>query len=477
MIKIFFLVKSDFKYNTYINSILLKICYFYLIVSYSQKILLTSKNDLTNIYFCNIHNIEEDLNNIKPDILIIYDFDEEYIQKIINNKNIKNIICETKLKEKLENNNIYFFEKKKEIINKILLILKDVYKYKIIENDVLKKKISSVPINNSLLKDVPSQFIKNITNYIENNNIIQKSTNNLLKININLISIIYEYKTKEEVIFNLYINNFNIIYHQNQIFNLYQNIQINNNYVYYKNTSYEIKNFIKDINDYSYDYFKALTFRKQKENINKKQDNLIILFIGNIVIGKYILHKIINYKKIEKFNLAICCKYTFTEEIQQYIKKIHNYILYSSNELGNDIVPSLLVWDDLKDKNYKNIIKIHTKSNINILSKSLDFLLTKKIDELQLLKNNDCSCIGNAYMNIKKDFFNKKLLNEHTELIKHNCFVPYSIFLTEDNVLNKVLSFLKKNYKNIFLQNMYDTNMINKEYSYVHFMERLFGYI
>jgi len=470
MIKIFFLVKSDFKYDTYMNSLLLKICYFYLIVSYSQKILLTSNNDLTNIFFCNIRNIEQDLNNIKPDILIIYDFDEEYIQKIIHNKNIKNIICETKVKEKLENNNkIYFFEKKIEIINKILIIFKDVYKYEIIE-----KKIS---LDNSLLKDVPSQFIKKITNYIENKNIIQKSENNSLKINLNLVSIIYEYKTKEEVILNLYINNFNIIYHQNQIFNLYKNIQITNNNVYYKNTCYEMKKFINEIDDYSYDYFKELTFQKEKENINKNQENLIILFIGNIVIGKYILHKIINYKKIENFNLAICCKYIFIEEIHQYIKKNHNYILYSSNELGNDIVPSLLVWDNLKDRNYKNIIKIHTKSNINILNKSLDFLLTKRIDELQLLKNKDCSCIGNTYIHIKKDDFNKKLLNENEELIKHNYFVPYSIFLTEDKILNKVLLFFKKNYKNIFLQNMYDSNMINKDYSYVHFMERLFGYI
>ena len=477
MIKIFFLVKSDFKYNTYINSVLLKICYFYLIVSYSQKILLTSKNDLTNIFFCNIQNIEEDLNNIKPDILIIYDYDEEYVEKIINNKNIKNIICETKLKDKLEKNNIYYFEKKIEIINKILIILKDVYKYEIIENEVPTKNISPQSINTSYLKKIPSQFIKNITNHIENKNIIQKSENNSLKINLNLVSKIYEYNTKEEVIFNLYINNFNIIYHQNQIFNLYKNIQINNNYVYYKNTSYEMKKFINEIDDYSYDYFKELIFQKQKENINKKQDNLIILFIGNIVIGKYILHKIVNYKKIENFNLAICCKYIFIEEIQQYIKKIHNYILYSSNELGNDIVPSLLVWDNLKDRNYKNIIKIHTKSNINILNKSLDFLLTKRIDELQLLKNKDCSCIGNTYIHIKNDNFNKKLLNENEELIKHNYFVPYSIFLTEDKVLNKVLLFLKNNYKNIFLQNMYDSNMINKEYSYVHFMERLFGYI
>ena len=77
MIKLFFLVSTEFKYNLffnkYIHSDFLKIFNFYLIANYSQKLLFTSENELKNIYFCNIQNIEEDINNIKPDILIIYD--------------------------------------------------------------------------------------------------------------------------------------------------------------------------------------------------------------------------------------------------------------------------------------------------------------------------------------------------------------------------------------------------------------------
>ena len=62
MINLFFLVSTEFKYNLffnkYIHSKLLKIFNFYLIMSYSQKLLFTSKYELKNIYFCNIHNIE-----------------------------------------------------------------------------------------------------------------------------------------------------------------------------------------------------------------------------------------------------------------------------------------------------------------------------------------------------------------------------------------------------------------------------------
>ena len=107
----------------------------------------------------------------------------------------------------------------------------------------------------------------------------------------------------------------------------------------------------------------------------------------------------------------------------------------------------------------------------------MNFLLTKNINEIKLLKHHNCSCIGYKYIHIRDDIFNKKILIENQSIIKHNYFVPYTIFLTEEYVMNKVLLFFKNNYKIIFLQNMYDTNMINKYYSYVHFMERLFGYI
>jgi hypothetical protein len=465
MIKLFFLVDSEFKYNLffkeYITENIKQNFIFYLVVDYSQKLLFTSEHNLNNIIFCNIKNITTDLNNINPEILIIDNFDEEYIKKL-NIQNIQNIICE---KNNLQNDNIYFFEKKSEIIKKILIILKNVYKYEIIE-----KYIPIIKNTKKIKKNIPNIFIQKIKNKINNNKNID---GNAFEINLNFISLITGYKTKEDILYYIYINNLNTVLHPKQLFNLFQNnIEIKNNYIYYKNITYEIKDFVQIINNFSYEKFKELTFQKIKEKNVKKEDNLIILFIGDLTIGKYILDRIQKYKLIENFNLAICCKYNLVKEV-----KIYDFdILYSSNEFGNDIVPSLLVWDDLKDKNYNNIIKIHTKSNINILNKSLDFLLNNNINEIKLLKNNESSCIGYKYINMENDIFNKNLINENKELINNNYFVPYTIFLTEENIMNKVLTFFKNNNKIIFLQNMYDTNMINRDYSYVHFMERLFGY-
>jgi hypothetical protein len=114
MINLFFLVKPDFKYNSffkkYITENIKQIFNFYLVVDYSQKILFTSEYELKNIFFCNINNIEKTLNIINPEIIIIDGFDEEYIKNI----NIKNIICK---KNNLQN--VYFFEKYSEIINNI----------------------------------------------------------------------------------------------------------------------------------------------------------------------------------------------------------------------------------------------------------------------------------------------------------------------------------------------------------------------
>ena len=59
MIKLFFLVTSTFDYNNffkkYITDNIKKIFIYYLVVDYSQKILFTAENNLTNVYFCSIY--------------------------------------------------------------------------------------------------------------------------------------------------------------------------------------------------------------------------------------------------------------------------------------------------------------------------------------------------------------------------------------------------------------------------------------
>ena len=81
------------------------------------------------------------------------------------------------------------------------------------------------------------------------------------------------------------------------------------------------------------------------------------------------------------------------------------------------------------------------------------------------------------YINIINDVFNKSLVSKYSDLLINNEFVPGTIFLTKKYVMDTMLLFLKQNYKVIFFQNMYDNNCLNKHCSYIHFMERLFGFI
>ena len=81
------------------------------------------------------------------------------------------------------------------------------------------------------------------------------------------------------------------------------------------------------------------------------------------------------------------------------------------------------------------------------------------------------------YIKKEDDVFNKLLITKYSDLLINNEFVPGTIFLTKKYVMDNVLLFLKTNYKIIFYQNMYDNNSLNKDCSYIHYMERLFGYI
>jgi hypothetical protein len=65
-----------------------------------------------------------------------------------------------------------------------------------------------------------------------------------------------------------------------------------------------------------------------------------------------------------------------------------------------------------------------------------------------------------------------------TEINNDFFFVTGTIFYTTNIVFSKVLDFVKtNNYKSYLLNNLYENNCINKDYSPVHFVERLFGII
>ena len=325
----------------------------------------------------------------------------------------------------------------------------------------------------------------------ETKHLIYSNIVNLFDIDINFIKQGYNLLdyTTENIISYVENNNYiNHIFHPKQLYNLFNDeikLLVDKNnliYVNYKNTYYKVTDFLKYIDLYDYDKFKN-TCIKEIYNNNFTENKLLLLFyIGCEKDVNTIVKKIKRYNKIEKFTIAFCIHYRLINIVIPLIKIQFstNYIIYSCNELGNDIVPSLLLYDEIinnKKYSFDYVLKIHTKTDSKFLCKAIDYLFNCNFNNLLLKKNKNSSTIGFMYINIINDVFNKSLVSKYSDLLINNEFVPGTIFLTKKYVMDTMLLFLKQNYKVIFFQNMYDNNCLNKHCSYIHFMERLFGFI
>jgi len=302
-------------------------------------------------------------------------------------------------------------------------------------------------------------------------------------------------QNNEEII--KYVKNIGIngyIYHPKQLLNIFPNIIIykfmNYLFIIYKFNIYKINDFINQfVYNSNYLDLKKQLIKQKFYNLNDKIDLLLVVFIGNEEKGIDLIHKIINFKKIETFNVSFCFNNLndtkkYTDKIKILIKKnFEFYSIYNCKELGTDITPTLLMCDDIIENfhNFKHIIKLHTKSISNQYTELTDYILSMPLDNLLEKKKDFCNCIGhpNYYINLSSDIFNNELFIKYSnELNITNSFVGGTIFYTSSVVLVQVLNFIKKNnYRSYFLNNLYENNCINKDYSPIHFIERLFGVI
>ena len=316
----------------------------------------------------------------------------------------------------------------------------------------------------------------------------KKKSINLFDIDINFIKQCYNLHdyTNEDIVIHVRNNNYiNYIFHPKQLYNLFNDkirLLVNENNcikVQYENEYYDLNNFANYIETFSYDTLKNICIREIENNNFTENKLLILIYIGSEITISNIIQNLKLYSQIEKFSLAFCINYKLTNTIVPLIKaQFTNYIIYSSNEFGNDITPSLLLYDEIINKyNFDYILKIHTKSDVLFLYKAMNYLFNAKLDDLLLRQNANSSSIGFTYIKNTQDIYNTMLNSKYSYLFKNNEFVPGTIFLTQKCVMDNVLQFLIDNYKIIFYQNMYDDNTLNKDCSYVHFMERLFGYI
>ena len=288
---------------------------------------------------------------------------------------------------------------------------------------------------------------------------------------------------------------YGLIYHPKQLMNLYPDIQIHTFYdellIKMNNKYYNGNDFVNEnIYKKSFDDLKDILIEKIVDKMNRISNSslLLLVFIGNINVGKVLLDKILKYKNIQDFNIVFCFNskttYDFFEtKIKDIFEISENYSIYISSEFGTDITSSLLTYYDISlQHNFKYIIKLHTKSIKNQFEELTNFLLYKPLEfMIKKYKTNLTNCIGNPnhYKNIDNaDPFNKILMNKYKNEINKKYFVAGTIFLTENIIFDSIIKFVKNNnYNSYLLNNMYENNLINYDNSPIHFLERMFGII
>jgi hypothetical protein len=284
------------------------------------------------------------------------------------------------------------------------------------------------------------------------------------------------------------------IYHPKQLKNFFLNVSLYNfmNNIYISTElnfqPMTIQDFLnKYLYNSSFDFFTSLLIKKKYSCLNNNFDILFLVFIGNEEIGIDLIDKIIEHKKINSnFNISFCFnsdKILNSPIIKNAIKNNFDYYaIYKCKELGTDITPTLLMYNEIiKTHQFNHIYKFHTKSILKPYNELTNYLLKKSLDDLLVDRNLNCNCIGNPnhYLHIDLDVYNNKLKNQYNYKIDINCvFVAGTIFYTDNNTFYKVLDFVKNNnYRSYLLNNLYENNSINMDFSPIHFIERLFGII
>ncbi len=283
---------------------------------------------------------------------------------------------------------------------------------------------------------------------------------------------------------------FGLIYSPKQLKNIIPTIQIyeyNNKILCEdeKTSIIQIDEYIRNnIYNKSYSELSKMLIQSYENTILSSINLCILLFIGNEERGNQIIDMIIEYKNIESFNLSICFNsYNLYNILKtRILSNFVNYRLYISNECGNDIIPTILMYDNLRESyNPEHIIKLQTKSSYEIMNDLTRYLLSKSLNSLLSEYTPESNTIGNPkyYIKINNDYFNKDLYKKYELYIDVNKkFIEATIFYISATKMKEVIEFIKNNNPNAYLfNNMYDSNRVVKCRSHIHFLERLFGVI
>lgn len=259
-----------------------------------------------------------------------------------------------------------------------------------------------------------------------------------------------------------------------------------------QNEIHELRQFVIDkIYNKSFDDLTNMFVNKiDHKSSDDNLDTLYLSFIGSTSVGILLINKLILYNKhIDKtINFIFILKKSIGSFNIIYLIKEHftNYEIYSTNEFGNDIIPTMLVYNLVKNNhNYDNIIKLQTKqTNDRLFDDIVDYLLSNDINRLKFLcgldKTSNCVCEPTYKNIVSREKLNLDLIQNFKHITDSKThFCVGTMFYTKPIVMDKILEHIKEpnNYRMYLYNNTYDNNTFFYSKSPIHFLERLFGNI
>ena len=277
-----------------------------------------------------------------------------------------------------------------------------------------------------------------------------------------------------------------LIYHPEQLNNILNYkcslyFKDNNIYIKHRNNIFNINYFLKNfVYNVSYEVL-INEIICLHNNLSGDIKKIFLIYIGSIEPGNLIIEKL-NLLDDNLINICFCFKNMY---LYEYFKKKlvfrHQYLsIMKKKDYGNDIIPTLILYNKIKYIKPMLILKIHTKSNLNWLNNCLNYLLHVKEEEiLNSLDYKNTLTYVDYNMSKNIDNYNSTLLSKYKKYLDLNTvFSAGCIFYCRPILLDHICRFLKENnYHSFFYNNFYDDNSINKDNSPYHFLERLFGYL
>ena len=218
-----------------------------------------------------------------------------------------------------------------------------------------------------------------------------------------------------------YINKIAIdgfIYHPKQLMNIFPKLVLykflDNIYVIDNDNKIQpVQEFVlKNLYILNFDLFSSLLINNKYSCLNDNYDILIMVFIGNEKIGIDLIERMIKYKEMQpNFNIAFCFNNSRIKNYSIIKDLITNnfdfYAIYKCKELGSDIIPTLLMYNEIiKKHKFQHILKFHTKTTHKNYDDLTNFLISTPL--IDLLNENEyqgfiSNCIGepNYYINLQ----------------------------------------------------------------------------